>query len=74
MSFDVQYLLILDQNQNWIDTLVWMRSNSKQWTNMTFDLSDYAGWKIMLQWGTYNNGTGGITSMYVDDVTLQSCP
>jgi hypothetical protein len=74
MSSDVQYLLILDQYQTWIDTLVWMRSNSKQWTNMTFDLSGYAGWKIMLQWGTYNTGTSGITSMYVDDVTLQSCP
>jgi hypothetical protein len=74
MSSDVQYLLILDQNQNWIDTLVWMRSNSNQWTHMSFDLSKYAGWKIMLQWGTYNNGTGGITSMYVDDVTLQTCP
>jgi hypothetical protein len=74
MASDIQYLLILDQNQNWIDTLVWMRSNSKVWTNMSFDLHNYAGWKIMLQWGTYNNGTGGITSMYVDDVTLQSCP
>jgi hypothetical protein len=74
MSSDVQYLLILDQNQNWIDTLVWIRSNSQLWTNMTFDLSRYAGWTIMLQWGTYNNGTGGITSMYVDDVSLQSCP
>ena len=74
MGSDVQYLLILDQNQNWIDTLLWTRSNSKVWTNMQFDLSGYAGWKIMLQWGTYNNGTGGITAMYVDDVTLQSCP
>jgi hypothetical protein len=74
MSSDVQYLLILDQNQNWVDTKIWMRSNSKVWANMTFDLSKYAGWTIMLQWGSYNNGTGGITAMYVDDVTLQSCP
>jgi hypothetical protein len=74
MSSDVQYLLILDQNQNWVDTKIWMRSNSQVWANMTFDLSKYAGWTIMLQWGSYNNGTGGITAMYVDDVTLQSCP
>jgi hypothetical protein len=74
LNDDLQYLLILDQNQNWIGTLVWQRSNSQVWTNMSFDLSNYAGKTIMLQWGTFNNGTGGITSMYVDDVTLQACP
>jgi hypothetical protein len=74
LSDDLQYLLILDQNQNWIDTLVWQRSNSHIWTNLQFDLHNYAGDKIYLQWGTFNNGTGGITAMYVDDVTLQACP
>jgi hypothetical protein len=74
MQSDAQYLLVLDVNQNWIDTLVWMRSNSQTWANMQVDLTRYAGWTIMLQWGTYNNGTDGITSMYVDDVSLQACP
>jgi hypothetical protein len=74
LSDDLQYLLILDSNQNWIGTLVWQRSNSQIWTNMTFDLSAYAGEQIILQWGTFNNGTSGITAMYVDDVTLQACP
>jgi hypothetical protein len=74
LSGDLQYVLILDQYQNWIDTLVWQRSDSQDWTNKQFDLSDYAGWKIMLQWGTYNDGGGGITAMYVDDVSLQVCP
>ena len=74
LSDDLQYLLILDQNQNWIGTLVWQRSNTQLWTNMQFDLSAYSGRQIMLQWGTFNNGTGGITSIYVDDVTLQACP
>ncbi|OGO32358.1 MAG: hypothetical protein A2136_07200 [Chloroflexi bacterium RBG_16_54_11] len=74
LSDDLQYLLVLDQNQNWIDTLIWQRSNSQTWTNMGFNLNSYAGWKIYLQWGTFNNGAGGITAMYVDDVTLQACP
>jgi hypothetical protein len=74
LSDDLQYLLILDQNQNWIGTMIWQRSNSQVWTSMSFDLSGYTGTTIMLQWGTFNNGTGGITSMYVDDVTLQVCP
>jgi hypothetical protein len=74
LTYDVQYLLVLDQDQKWIDTLLWMRSGGKQWTSLQFDLSAYAGRKIMLQWGTYNQGTGGVTAMYVDDVTLQACP
>jgi hypothetical protein len=74
LAGDVQYLLLLDSNFNILKTLIWQRSSSQTWTNMQFDLSNYAGWKVMLQWGTYNDGANGITSMYVDDVTLQACP
>jgi hypothetical protein len=74
MSDDAQYLLVLDQNTQWIDTLLWMRSNSQIWTNIILDIKEYVGRTIMLQWGTYNNGTGGISSMFVDDVSLQACP
>ncbi len=74
LTDDVQYLLVLDQNQNWIGTLIWQRSNTQVWTNLQFDLSAYAGKTIILQWGTFNNGTGGISAMYVDDVSLQACP
>ncbi len=74
LSDDVQYLLVLDQNKNWIGTLIWQRSNTQLWSNISFDLSAYAGKTIMLQWGTFNSGTGGVTAMYVDDVSLQACP
>ena len=74
LSDDVQYMLILDGDQNWIDTLVWQRSNTKVWTSLGFDLSAYAGRQIMLQWGSFNNGLDGRTAMFVDDVTLQACP
>jgi hypothetical protein len=33
----------------------------------------FAGQNIMLYFGTYNNGRYGVTSMFVDDVTLQVC-
>ena len=72
-DYDVQYVLVLDQYQNVIDTLVWQRSNAGQWVYMEFDLSQYAGWYIALQFGVYNNGYGGITAMYVDDATLEVC-
>lgn len=73
MAGDVQYLLILDIYGNWIDTLLWQRENDQAWEWQIFDLSPYVGWTIRLQWGTYNNGYSGVTSMYVDDVSLGAC-
>lgn len=73
MAGDVQYLLVLDYWGNWIDTLLWQRENDAWWEPVEIDLSAYIGWTIRLQWGTYNNGYGGVTSMYVDDVSLQAC-
>jgi hypothetical protein len=73
MSGDVQYLLVMDTSYNIIDVLMWQLSDSQSWTNEQIDLSNYRGWTILLQWGTFNNGSGGVSAMYVDDVTLQAC-
>jgi hypothetical protein len=75
MPGDVQYMLIMDYNYNIIRTPIWQLSNNQTWgSQLQFDLSNYASWTILLQWGTYNDGYNGITAMYVDDVTLQACP
>jgi len=74
LSNDVQYLLILDRDGYWIDTLIWTLSDSAAWTNYQFNLDEYAGRTITLQFGTYNDGYDGISAMYVDDVTLTQCP
>jgi len=74
LAGDVQYVLILDQYGNWIDTLLWTRSNAQTWTYYEFDVSDYIGSTIRLQFGVYNNGSDGITAMFVDDTTFQVCP
>ena len=74
LSGDVQYLLVMDAYYNILETPMWQLSDSQTWTKLQFDLSDYRGWTILLQWGTYNNGSGGTSAMYVDDVTLQACP
>jgi hypothetical protein len=74
LSNDVQYVIVLDRFDNWIDTLLWQRSDSQKWDLHTFDLSNYSGEMIKIQFGTYNDGLGGVTAMYVDDVSLQICP
>ena len=74
MSGDVQYLLILNSAQYWIDTLLWQRSNAQTWIYVEQNLLGYRGSTINLQFGTYNNGYDGVTAMWVDDVSLVTCP
>jgi photosystem II stability/assembly factor-like uncharacterized protein len=70
---DAQYALILDQSGNTLQTLLWTRRDTQTWEQYTFDLSAYVGQTIRILFGVYNNGTGGITGMYLDDVSLDAC-
>jgi hypothetical protein len=70
LPHDVQYLLLLDQHGNWIDTLMWQASNARTDQLWQFDLLPYAGQKIKLHFGVYNTGVGGVTGMYLDEVSL----
>ncbi len=59
------------------NSIVWLmteRTNSPSWRQATLDLTSLSGSSIRLQFGTYNNGTGGISRTFVDDVSLSHCP
>jgi hypothetical protein len=73
LSGDSQYVLVLDEDDQWIDTLVWQRTDDRQWMSYEFDLAGYAGHTIKLQFGAYNDGFSGVTGLYVDDVSLEIC-
>jgi hypothetical protein len=73
LADDLQYVLILNQSNQVLETLLWQRSNTQAWTLAEFSLLGYAGYSIKIQVGTYNDGYGGITAMYVDDVSLEIC-
>jgi hypothetical protein len=70
---DAQWVFILDRYGNELDRLVAMRSNSQTWELRESSLLDFRGMTIYVYFGTYNNGWGGITSMHVDEVSLQIC-
>jgi PKD repeat protein len=70
---DTQYVLVLNQYNQWINTLVWQRRNDQTWMFHQFDLGIYAGQNIKLQFGVYNDGWYGVTAMYADDVSLEIC-
>ena len=57
-----------------IDWLLTERVNAPSWRQATVDVSRFHGQTIRFQFGTYNNGTGGISRTFVDDTALQICP
>ncbi|MCB0112790.1 MAG: cellulase family glycosylhydrolase, partial [Caldilineaceae bacterium] len=48
-------------------------TNTDGWTSITYDLTPYAGQRAQIFLGTYNNGTGGNASMYVDEIEIDHC-
>ena len=57
-----------------IDWLLTESLDAPTWRQSTVDVSRYRGQTIRFQFGTYNNGTGGISRTFVDDAALQISP
>ena len=72
-SNDAQYVQVLDTNNELLETLLWTRSNEQTWGLYQFNLSKYAGQTVRVQAGVYNDGLGGVTALYIDDVSLELC-
>jgi len=73
-DYDIQYVAIQDitAGSGW-EILFWQISDAKRWQQETLDLSDYIGHKVQLRFTSYNDGYGGVTAMYVDNVSVQAC-
>jgi PKD repeat protein len=71
LNDDAQYVLVYDGHGTQY-TLLFQRTN-QGWTQYQANLGSLAGQQITLYFGVYNNGFGGVTGMYVDDVELTSC-
>ena len=71
---DLQELLLLNgYNLSLVAELDRSRVNQGTWVQETYDLSPWRGWTLALYFNAYNDGVGGRTWMYVDDVSLQIC-
>ncbi|MHB0858466.1 MAG: hypothetical protein ACYC5M_12980 [Anaerolineae bacterium] len=68
-----QYALLLDENQQYLQTLMWVSVNDPRWQYYEVTVPGYAGQNLWLQLGVSNDGQGSPTGMYVDDVTIQVC-
>lgn len=72
---DGQYIGILDSGGSYIQSIIpyGQMNNFDNWAELTFDLAGYKGQTIYLYVGAKNDGAGGTTSLYVDDVSIQAC-
>lgn len=71
---DEQEIRILDPVTNGTLRQVWSAAgNDATWKTLQFDLSDFLGQTITLYINVRNNGSDGVTAMYVDDVVLEAC-
>ena len=72
-AHDRQYVLILDEQNVYLETVMWFGSNQGVWLSRAHSLDQYAGRRIKIHFGVYNDGQGGSTAMYVDDVSIRAC-
>ncbi len=71
---DEQEIRVLDPVTNATLRQVWSAAGSDAtWKTLQFDLSEFLGQTIVLYINVRNNGSGGVTAMYVDDVVLEAC-
>ena len=69
---DLQYALVIEQPGNKIHYLYARLDNQQAWEEETFDLKDYLGKTVRLQFGTYNDGIGATAVQYFDVLRLQT--
>jgi len=74
LAFDMQYVAVEDLTAGTdANVIFWQISNSKEWEKVELDLSSYAGHKVKIWFTTYNDGADAVTSMFIDDVSLEVC-
>jgi hypothetical protein len=67
-SGDHGYIILRLEGQGW-QTLDIVRQSVAAWSEVVRDLSAYTGQRVTLRFGTYNDGRGGVSALYIDDVS-----
>jgi hypothetical protein len=68
------FYVVAVRNDGSLRWLLVERVHDPAWRPAELDLSSLRGETVRLQFGTYNNGTGGRSTTYLDDVSLTLCP
>ena len=68
---DYGYVFLRDSSSRWRLLMV-SRVTTSGWIEASHDLSPYAGQVVAVRFGTFNDGQGGTSSMYVDEVRVEA--
>ncbi len=69
---DYQYVLAKFDDNSYQMLATW-RANDRAWLPTEINLLTLRGRSFRLQFGTYNNGTGGTSAMFVDEAGVWVC-
>ena len=72
---DTQYAYVLRPSNNSVlkKLFWWPASNTHDWIYYEYDVSAYIGQDVRILFGAYNDGFGGKSAIYVDQVFLDAC-
>jgi hypothetical protein len=71
---DKMQSLLLDSQGDTLAVIWTSSSNDPAWRQLTYDVTQWRGQTVQLYFNAYNDGTGGTTGMFLDDVSLVVCP
>lgn len=72
LADDAQMVLLFDSSGRQ-HVLLFQRQWYGNWQQHRIDLTRFRGQAVTLYFGVFNNGTGGVTGMYVDEVSVGYC-
>ncbi|MFL7868787.1 MAG: carboxypeptidase regulatory-like domain-containing protein [Anaerolineales bacterium] len=71
---DWQFVFILNAYGQELERLLYRRQDADEWQYHSFDLSHHKNQgTIQIYFDTFNNGVSKITSMHIDDVSMDIC-
>ena len=72
LTDDTQMVLLFDSSGRQ-HVLLFQREWYSEWRRHEIDLTPFRGQAVTLYFGVFNNGTGGVTGMYVDEAAVRYC-
>jgi hypothetical protein len=71
---DKMQLLLLDPAGATLAVIWTSSSDNPTWSQLTYDVTQWRGQSVQVYFNVINDGTGGATGMFLDDVSLLVCP
>ena len=74
ITFDWQDAYVTDTSGTILATIMHVCETTQTWTQVTYNMSAYAGQTVRIEFLVHQDGFGDVTNMYVDDVSLPGGP